>query len=183
MIKGGITMSIEDDFNHFMKCLIEAGTKIDSHYFKLSVAGAENPIFRERVYCYELYHQLRCTLGDGFPYKLDGEVDKAGHPSLQGEKKPDFIVHVPGEMEQNLAVIEVKSTETLSEEVRKDIGKLKEFIKKAAYYRGVMLIYGNDENKFKNIQRNIGNLPQSILLVWHQKPGEQPKVTNNDQTT
>ena len=104
-------MSIESYFEYFIECLIEATGKIESHYFQLPVAGDERPIFRERVYCYELYHQLRCTLVDDFPYVLDGEVDKAGHPILRtelGAKKPDFIVHMPGQMDQNLVVIEVR---------------------------------------------------------------------------
>ena len=167
------------DFNYFMKCLIKAGTKIDSHYFKLFVAGAENPIFRERVYCYELYHQLRCTLGDGFPYKLDGEVDKNAHPFIQGAKKPDFIIHVPGSMEKNLAVIEVKSTDAESNEIKQDIKKLKGFLE-ADYYRAIMLIYGDDSSKVEHARSEIDSLPKAyaerILLLWHKQPKEPVEV-------
>ena len=99
----------EQDFQQFLKCLMKAIQNIDAHYFKLPVAENGELIYRERVYCYELYHQLRLLLGDDFPYKLHGEVDKANHPIIKDEKKPDFIIHVPGEMKQNLVVIEVKN--------------------------------------------------------------------------
>ena len=103
--------SLKKDFNSFSRCLEKAGEKMeDSHYFQIQFAGSNELKFRERVYCYELYHQLRNILGDEFRYKLDGEVDKEGHPFYPklGPKKPDLIVHVPHDMDWNLAVIEVK---------------------------------------------------------------------------
>ena len=179
-------MSDKADFNYFMRCLIKAGTKIDSHYFKLPVAGAEKPIFRERVYCYELYHQLRCILGDDFPYKLDGEVDKATHPILKGAKKPDFIVHVPGTMDRNLAVIEVKSVDANSNEIKNDLEKLKGFLD-TAYNRAIMLIFGDDSSKIECARSEIDSLPREyaehILLIWHKKPNAKPRVVKNVQTT
>src|SRR4030043_1988755 len=101
-------MTVVKDFECFMQCLMKAGEKIEPHYFQIPTAGSDELIYRERVYCYELYHQLRIALGDDFSYKLDGEVDKAGHLSIRGGKKPDFIVHIPDEMDRNLVVIEVK---------------------------------------------------------------------------
>ena len=74
----------EKDFNQFCDRLKTALGKIDSHYIQLPVAGSKERKYRERVYCYELYHQLRCCLGDTFEYKLHGEVDKEGHPNCEG---------------------------------------------------------------------------------------------------
>ena len=91
---------VEADIINFINQLKEAGKKIEKHYFQLDVACSEEPIFRERVYCYELYHRLRCELAggckpdDSYPYKLDGEVDKAGHPIVHpnlGSVKPDLL--------------------------------------------------------------------------------------------
>ena len=48
----------------FLKLLIEATARVPLHYFQLPVAEREDPIYRERVYCYELYHQLRTLLED-----------------------------------------------------------------------------------------------------------------------
>ena len=35
----------------------EATAAIDAMYFQLPVDGGD-PVYRERVYCYELYHQM-----------------------------------------------------------------------------------------------------------------------------
>ena len=67
---------IEQDFQYLIESLIKAAESVDAHYFQLPIAKRDDPIYRERVYCYELYHQLRCMLGNNFPYKLCGEVDK-----------------------------------------------------------------------------------------------------------
>jgi len=179
-----MVMNFESDFGYFMGRLMEAATRIDSHYFQIPVAGVERPIFRERVYCYELYHQLRGVLGDDFPYKLDGEVDKGGHPIIRpalGAKKPDFIVHVPMQMDQNLVVIEVKPINARRRDIKGDIETLRKFLDKAEYYRAIMLIYGNIDNELpKRFQIEIDNLPrkyeQRLLFLWHREPGERPLV-------
>ena len=75
----------EQDFQQFLKFLMKAMQNIDSHYFQLRFASNDELKYRERVYCYELYHQLRLLLGDDFPYKLDGELDKKSHRIILGE--------------------------------------------------------------------------------------------------
>lgn len=177
---------MKKDFDYFMRCLMKAGTKIEHHYFQLPVAGLEEPIFRERVYCYEFYHQLRNALGDDFRYKLDGEVDKEGHPLIRpklGPKKPDFIVHVPGEMNKNLVVIEVKPV-TVKDRINKlrdDLKTLRRFIESAKYYRAIMFVYGNGEHDLpESIRSEVESLQEKcgdhVLLVWHRRPREKPIV-------
>lgn len=174
------------DFNYFLEQLIKVGAKIESHYFQLPVAGRKNPRFLERVYCYELYHQLRLTLCDQFPYKLNGEVDKGGNPIIRqelGPIKPDFLVHVPGGM-NNLVAIEVKPVTARLDRIKDDLKKLKGFLEKAKYYRAIMLIYGNDnknsENKLKRVRTEIDSLPEKyserILLIWHKELGKPAAV-------
>ncbi len=177
---------MEKDFDYFMRCLMKAGAKIEHHYFQLPVAGSEEPMIRERVYCYELYHQLRNALGDDFPYKLDGEVDKEGHPIIRpklGPKKPDFIVHVPRKMNQNLVVIEVKpvTVKNRINELRKDLKTLRRFIDRARYYRAIMFVYGNGKHDLpESIRSEMESLQEKygdrILLVWHRRPREKPIV-------
>lgn len=53
----------EKYFQHFLECLMKAIKRIDTHYTQLFVAESDKEIYRERVYCYELYHQLRFILG------------------------------------------------------------------------------------------------------------------------
>ena len=176
---------MENDFKQLIESLKKAGRRIDGHYFKLDVAGSEESIYRERVYCYELYHQLRCVLGDNFPYKLDGEVDKVSHPHLiirqnLGAKKADFIVHVPGTMNHNLVVIEVKPVTVKSRmnELRKDLKTLKGFLNEAKYYRALMLIYGDGKSDLPNeIPDEVKRFSKErILLAWHQGPGKEPVI-------
>lgn len=175
--------NMHSDFKRFAESLDEAGKRMDKHYFQLDVARGESK-YRERVYCYELYHQLRCTLGNDYPYKLDGEVDKNGHPIIHpalGAKKPDLIVHVPRRMDRNLVVIEIKPVTVGMTGLRTDLEKLKGFLDVANYYRAIMLIYGNGENGEldlpKEILDEVENFSEDrLLLAWHHGPGEKLRV-------
>lgn len=179
-------MQRQNNFEYFMACLKKAAKRIDQHYFKPSRAGSDERIYRERVYCYELYHQLRCILGDTFPYKLDGEVDKQKHSiihKLLGPKKPDFIFHVPGEMDRNLVVVEVKPITVNIDGpggLREDLEKLRGFLN-VGYSHAIMLVYGNGEQsrlleKIKSVVEEFNEEPETpILLVWHPEPGKEPE--------
>jgi hypothetical protein len=127
--------------------LIEATKQIAPLYFQLPVAGLEEPIFRERVYCYELYHQMRLLWPD-VPYRVTGEIDKTGHPWIYGNEldrsKPDFTIHVPGYMSDNLLVIEVKSPNPTDEQIVTDLRKLTGYCRKADYFAAYYLIYGRN---------------------------------------
>lgn len=168
----------EQDFERFSSALIQAIKNMDSHYFQLPIADEEDPIYRERVYCYELYHQLRCILTNTFPYKLNGEVDKSGHPVIRSKKKPDFLVHKPGNMENNLIVVEVKPITVRSRinELKKDIKTLKWFLDNSngKYYRGICLMYGNkNENLPENIKEVINNISDDrIKIIWNSEPNK-----------
>lgn len=89
---------MDDELAQVTEWLLSASSQIGREYFQLPVAGAEEPEYRERVYCYELYHRWRCHWFDSFPFSLSGEVDKTGHPLIRGAPKPDFLVHIPGQM-------------------------------------------------------------------------------------
>lgn len=60
-------------------------------------------------------------------------MDKNGHPIIPGEIKPDLVVHVPGEMDRNLAVIEVKPVTVDIGGLEKDLNKLKWLLAKGKY--------------------------------------------------
>ena len=176
---------MKNSLNLFMRGLEEASQKMqDEHYFQLEVAGSEEPIFRERVYCYELYHQLRLVTVDIFSYKLDGELDKHRHPKIEemcGPKVPDFVVHKPGKMD-NLVVIEVKPVTVRGhlKELKNDLEKLICFVSKVKYHRGIMLIYGDGDTDLpQEIRDEVENCNEKrILLVWHSGPGEKTVVVN-----
>lgn len=173
---------MENDFLFFKDYIKKACERIDDHYFQLTVANTKNRIYRERVYCYELYHQLRCMLGENYPYKLYGEIDKSGHPNRfigEGAKKPDFIFHEPGNMNRNLVIMEIKNINRrgILVEIKNDLRKIKTFINKAKYFKGIMLIYGSDNSDLtKEIVKTIKNHScNKILVLWHKSPLTPPE--------
>jgi len=140
-----------------MENLLRAATlQITEKYIQLPIAGLEDPIYRERVYCYELYHQLRSVWPQNSIYELSGEVDKAGHPLIRENhldgSKPDLLVHTPGNMEGNYCVIEVKPINT-RRGIIKDLQTLTAFRTYAGYQKAIYLFYGNQP--FDRVIRRI----------------------------
>ncbi len=109
--------------------LVKASSLVDDAYMRLPVASAD-PQYRERVYCYELYHQWRCQWPERFRYALSGETDKRNHAYVHGKHlddiKPDFLVHEPGNMDpdSNLLAVEVKPANATSGNIVNDLQKL-----------------------------------------------------------
>lgn len=95
----------------YFKLIRDAMKQVASKYIVLDVAGG-SPKHRERVYCYELYHQMRCLQKQGTEYinfTINGEIDKSGSQEVVQNFNPDFVMHTPGNMENNGCVIEVKA--------------------------------------------------------------------------
>jgi len=165
---------MESDLREFLEMLYQATARIERHYFQLPIAGEEDPVYRERVYCYELYHRIRQVIPPDYPSVLNGEVDKAGHPLIRdeiGSAKPDFVVHVPGVMHRNLAVVEVKPITAHDDDIRDDLRKLRLFRERAYYLGAVYLVYGNAKGgvgRFKDLLRLERRPP---VLLWHSDPG------------
>ena len=142
--------------------LTEATANISSNYFQLPIGGQEDPVYRERVYCYELYHQLRRIWPTGTDYKLSGEVDKSGHPLIRGNSldriKPDFLVHVPGGMGGNHTIIEIKPIVANRDGIKKDLETLTAFRTHAEYQKAIYLFYGR------------GNMQSVIATIKKKSP-------------
>jgi hypothetical protein len=148
--------------------LQQATAAIGREYFLLPIHGAD-PVHRERVYCYELYHQmrLRWPTPANCPYRLNGEIDKGGHPYFRndrGKPKPDLLVHVPGAGD-NHAVIEVKSSRASAHGIRKDLGTLCRFAT-FGYRRAIYLVYGA-EAVLERIQECAGDLAVPVEAWFH----------------
>ena len=119
--------------------LQQATSNIDKTYYNLPLYE-QTPVYRERVYCYELYHQMR-VLWPKQPFILNGEIDKSGHKFFDKRVIPDFLIHQPGTWD-NLAVVEVKSASSLASGYIKDLETLHEFTESFGYTRAIYLIYG-----------------------------------------
>jgi len=156
----------------------EATASIDHLYFQLPIDGSD-PIFRERVYCYELYHQLRRIWPPHSPFKVNGEVDKQGHRRIQATgaraASPDLLIHIPGSMAENHAIIEIKPGSARFGGIRKDIRTLSEYQTRAGYRRALYLFYGRLPEQL--IERALDAVTQidgpvaPIELWFHPQPG------------
>jgi hypothetical protein len=162
--------------NELTDILTLATAKIAPDYFCLPLHGGD-PVYRERVYCYELYHQMRLLWPEESPYRLNGEVDKAAHPYFQDgtAPKPDLLVHQPG-TGRNYAVVEVKTSQTAARGIWKDYATLTHFTNSFGYERAIYLLYGDGvENTLRIADRAASETPGSerIELWIHDRAGAQ----------
>ena len=126
----------------------------------VDMAGGRSA-YRERVYCYELYHQLRMIWPERSHYILNGELDKRSHPIFQAiginNIKPDLLIHKYESMQHNYCALEVKCEGAKSIDVHKDLRTLYLLRKRAGYQRSIYLLIGRNLSstltKVKNIIR------------------------------
>ena len=117
-------------YETLLKIIESSIEAVEEKYFNFQVAGGDEPVKRERVYCSELYHQMRMKW-EHLDYDLNIEPDKKNHPIIEkycGPIDPDLVVHRGGDMgpEDNLAVIEVKtSSGDLTAGIKKDLKTIK----------------------------------------------------------
>jgi hypothetical protein len=162
----------------FTGILTRATGAIAEAYFRLQVDGGD-PVYRERVYCYELYHQMRVQWPRHSEYYLNGEIDKAAHPILMelgaAGAKPDLLVHRPGYMVGNYAIIEVKKSDAANGAIRIDLAKLSLFVRRVRYQRAIYLIYGEDadDQLLQRVRDVAATMPElAPTELWlHQRPG------------
>jgi hypothetical protein len=159
---------MDEELRIVTKWLLSASSQITEDYFRLSLAGVD-PQYRERVYCYELYHQWRRHWHDGVGYSLCGETDKRGHLYVHGRHvdnvKPDFLIHIPGRMtnDSNLLVMEVKPKTADPNEIADDLEKLTAFRlnlkdeqgRSANYYAAFLWVYSLERNKWPNLRHRL----------------------------
>lgn len=137
----------EDDVvNWFADALAEVG----EDYFTIRAAYTPE-LVRERLFCYELYHQLR-KISDGIGVQglyLHGEIDKRGHSLFDRSdwRNPDFVLHMPGSMEKNWAIVEVKGNIEDRLAIQKDIETITTFVEEYGYKLGLYVIYGHSPDE------------------------------------
>lgn len=117
-------------------------------------------MIRERFFCYELYHQMRC---DNQDYQLldtnlvlSAEISKNGHDVIENKKIPDFIIHEPGNMDNNLIVIEVKGNMD-RKGIAKDFNTLSLFLNDCKYKKGIFILYNHDLKDLRSNMKDIMN--------------------------
>jgi hypothetical protein len=169
------------DFEDFVTKLVEATGQIEDCYFRVQTASERGPkpVYKERVYCYEFYHQLRNAIPDASRYTLMGELDKRGHEIIHGGKAPDFVFHVPGTINGNLAVMEVKRIDNNdNDEIQNDCYKLRKFVEEEGRYKGaIYLVFGDQGGRidtFREVARQkLRGLTKGVfVLLWHKRAHE-----------
>jgi hypothetical protein len=159
--------------DEFTSILERATSAVEEKYFRLPIHGGPS-IYRERVYCYELYHQMRLLWPPNSAFSLGGEVDKSGHQALKAagiaSEKPDFLVHVPGHMEGNNIIVEVKTSLLKPKGIKKDIKTLSNFVELARYRRAIFLVYGYIEREklIESVEEQFAQVDEPLRLeLWH----------------
>jgi len=153
-----------------LDALKQATRAIGAPYFLFHVAGRDRPIKRERVYCYELFHQLRVAMQDSH-LTLTGEPDKRGHPDFP-PINPDFILHTPGGHENNTAAVEVECRVGLTHLI-KDLRNLKT-MRDRGYSTLILLLFANDSvpwSKLMQAATEAGIGIGEITVLLHRAAG------------
>lgn len=109
--------------------LMRALLRVARPYFAPPGPNSDD-LFIERVFAYELYHQMRLEFGDG--WYVHGEFRKGLRliPELGSDAvtTPDLVVHQSETVTDNLIAIEIKaSPSTKAHEVLADMKKLEFF--------------------------------------------------------
>lgn len=168
--------------NDFHKLLEVATSCVDSCYFQTEIIGKNSKpttVYRERIYCYELYHQMRKIWPQDDTLVLHGDYDKSGSQFFGGTSvkgvKPDFLIHTPGIIDKNLLAMEVKAVTAKTKDVQCDLRKLSRMRSEANYFSTIFLMFGNNAkiraNKIKNLQPQWGF--DSNLEIWaHENANE-----------
>ena len=141
----------------YIDLLKQALSNIESDYFSIRTASAQPEIVRERVFCYELYHQVRLLMTENNRLMLTvyGEIDKSGNSDYEQEdqKNPDFVFHRPGTHEQDTLVVEVKARIDNTDGIEKDFRTLSKFIENYGYQAGAFVLFGRS---FEDLMRARG---------------------------
>ncbi|MDP3059033.1 MAG: hypothetical protein Q8N36_06210 [bacterium] len=140
----------------FLALIQNALDAVDQEYYAITPTYAPLGIVRERVFCYEYYHQMRLIQKEDklTEFSIHGEVDKRGYRLFDPDarRNPDFIFHIPGSMNNNMVVIEVKGKigSRYKRSVFKDIQTLSRFTNtQHMYHLGLLIIYNYSLQEFK----------------------------------
>jgi hypothetical protein len=137
----------------------QALREIDGEYFGIRTTYKDS-LIRERIFCYEFYHQLRLIYKENKEFIIHGEIDKSGHRDFckKDRRNPDFVFHLPGSREGNTIVMEVKGH--LNESgIKKDFYTLLTYTSEYRYKLGLFVLFGKS---FEMLHQRIENFLQEL---------------------
>lgn len=153
--------------------LKESINNIQEKFYKVTSLQIKNSIPRERIFCSELYHQLRLECES---YKFGVNFDIS--PKLLKDQSmgynemtniPDFLFHKEG-IDSNFCVLEVE-TQLDKEKIQKDFETLSSFLngknKLPPYKNGIFLIFGYSFEEFIILAKkmSLNNYREDIIIM------------------
>ncbi len=178
---------------NYLKIITASLEKIKKDYFIVKSYPKPTGFHRERVFCYELYHQMRLLHYDTGEIKINGEIDKRGNTDFPERAfNPDFIFHEPMTHANNKIVIEVKGTMNYDKDkygktaIEKDFTTILYFLtrKEIRYTTGVFILYRYNmkqfQRKYKEIlKRLISSYDnKNIFIITIKTPHNTPECIN-----
>jgi hypothetical protein len=213
IVKKGINSEMCDIGQRFIAILLEALEHVAPVYYSAYLGfEADLPYLHtldetaleylkkhhERVFCYELYHQIR-VLMDANPsafqgVRFQGELRKIdlgpilpellGVGPLDREFVPDFLLHGAGDVDHQEVVMEVKCESDLSPfAAKKDLAKIQHFMTQLHYKAGFFLTVNASPQSVHRFCENPAHqewvsrtLPdrERIYWVWKEHPWTKP---------
>jgi hypothetical protein len=150
-------IDIEEYVFGIIDLIQEAANKVPKSYLKVPTRSNPAGIVRERVFCYELYHQMRLGQGSEPFFVINGEIDNRGILEFRKEnrKNPDFIFYANHNIGLDTIAMEVKGKISSKGKIIEDFEKLLNWIYHEEYEFGVFLLYNYSLTEFVNI---VGDL-------------------------
>ena len=131
---------------------------VPESFYQVYYVGKSNDIkiaYRERVWCYEFYHQMRKLNFIDESACINGEIDKSGNDNFSKRINPDFLIHKQGTNSNNLCTIEVKLNLDKGE-IDKDFCTLTEMLNEHNYKYGIFILINHSFDELKNKYRHNG---------------------------
>jgi len=137
------------------------------------IRGSDFERYGERIFCYELYHQLRVRIEQIKSENpdflqgamLQGEVNKMmikelavkfGLNPIKDKIIPDFLIHSPGNANAHICAIEVKSGAELKDGAfSRDLEKLNDLICSYEYQNGYFLSVNTEDDYISALLQKI----------------------------
>ena len=164
-------MEYKDICDDYVSLVVDALQNVDVEYFEIKQTKTKSTKKRERVFCYELYHQMRKLQErkKHLDLTINGEINKTGHPQIIENFDPDFVIHRQGSMGKNHAVIEVKTSKD-KRGIFKDFETIKCMVNCYGYKIGIFLITGAECAWF--VQEILPEL-KDLNLKSNEEPNEK----------
>ena len=147
--------------------VLQAMNNVDDEYLNVKIAvdyvGHKEVKRRERVYAYELYHQMRLIQEQKFKseFTINGEIDKSGHKIIKEPFNPDFVIHQQGKMGENFCVVELKTINKKSG-IQKDFHTITCMMHCYRYKIGIFAIAGVLLSDIKSILVEVWNTQEHL---------------------